>query len=864
MSWRKILAILAIAWIGLNLLSTGYRGMRGFEREPLADQEIAMIPTDQSDDGKPVALAYRHYRKDNEAGIPILLLHGNPMAGRAMKPLAERLKKEREVLIPDLPGLGFTSRNLKVYSAENQISVLISWLEKLNIEKVHVTGYSQGGPVALELVDRRPDLVESVALFAAVGLQEHELLGSYELNQPLYSLYYAALWSLRWLTPHFGLLDDPILSPTTARNFAETDLRRNEPILKNFEAPTLILHSTTDRFVPYSAAKAHAELAPHSIFEEVPGGHMGIFSDPESFARRLLEFITLVESGKSPTRANAVSFNSSHQPGLSVKIPQDTEFLKILILSIFLFLLVYASEDLACIGGGILAASGAMPLTSAILACLAGIWVSDVLIYTVGHLLGARTLETRFFRHISEKDVSRFRSAYSKRGLKIVFITRFIPGSRVIAYLTAGILRLGYLRFSLWLFLAASLWTPILVTTAFVVGHPLIDWWKSYGLKLLPVIAFCIIALYLSIGIISKSFTYKGRAELRGQWLRLIRWEYWPSFLIYLPVVVYAIWLMVKYRSVTVWALCNPGMQPLSGLAMESKSEILNALNKSTGKIPAWKFLPQGGPPEARIDAFKEFQKERPNPWPVILKPDIGQRGEGVAVIRTEAEAKRYLRANSEPLIIQAYVEGLEFGVFYYKIPGHRKGRIFSITHKILPQLEGDGVRTLEQLILEDTRAVAKARHYLKVNADRIKEIPAKGETIQLVELGTHCRGAIFLDGNQFATEALAEALDELVQTYDGFYFGRFDLRVTDPAALSRGEAFKILELNGVSSESTDIYDPKNNILVAWKKLCRQWSIAFEIGAANRKAGIPTPRLKEVFATLRSHRQRTFFEVADL
>ncbi|MEM7790137.1 MAG: alpha/beta fold hydrolase [Verrucomicrobiota bacterium] len=864
MSWRKILASLGIIWISLTLLSTGYRGIRGIDRNPLADQTIAEIPAEQSDDGNPVDLAYRYYQKDGDTGIPILLLHGNPMAGRAMKPLAEKLRNKRDILIPDLPGLGFTSRNLNEYSAENQVSVVISWLEQLKIEKVHVAAYSQGGPVALELTNRRPDFVESVALFAAVGLQEHELLGSYDLNQPLYSLYYAALWSLRWLTPHFGLLDDPVFSPTTARNFADTDLRRNEPILQTLEAPTLILHSTTDRFVPFSAAKAHAQLLPHAIFESVAGGHMGIFSDPESFAGKLLEFLALVESGKSPTRANAASFESSHQPGLTAKVPDHSEFLRILIFSTFLFFLVYASEDLACIGGGILAASGVMPLPSAIIACLAGIWVSDVLIYTIGHFLGGSALESRFFRKISEKDVSRFRAAYSKSGLKIVFITRFIPGSRVIAYLTAGILRLGYLRFCLWLFLAASIWTPILVTTAYMIGHPLIDWWKSYGLKLLPLIAVCMVALYISIGIISKSFTYQGRAELRGRWLRLTRWEYWPSFLIYLPVAAYAIWLMAKYRGATVWALCNPGMEPLSGLAMESKSGILGALNAGTGKLPEWKFLPQGGTPEERIDAFKEFQKGRSNPWPVVLKPDIGQRGEGVAVIRTEAEAERYLRANSESIIIQAYAEGLEFGVFYYKIPGHRKGRIFSITHKILPQLEGDGVRTLEQLILEDPRAVAKARHYLKVNADRIKEIPAKGKTIQLVELGTHCRGAVFLDGNQFASEPLAEALDELVQTYDGFYFGRFDLRVANSAALSRGEAFKVLELNGVSSESTDIYDPKNNILVAWKKLCRQWSIAFEIGAANRKAGIDPPHLKEVFATLRSYRQRTFFEAADL
>ncbi|MEM8866947.1 MAG: alpha/beta fold hydrolase [Verrucomicrobiota bacterium] len=864
MNRRKILLALTLTWIGLLVLSTGYRAAIGFKRIPLPDQKVAQVPTALSTNGHPVALAYRHYPASGSVSTPILLLHGNPMAGRAMQPLAEAIHTERDVLVPDLPGLGFTSRNLPAYSAENQVRILLTWLDQLNIEKVHLMGYSQGGPVALELIDRAPERVASVALFAAVGLQEHELLGSYELNQPLYSLYYAAAWSIRWLTPHFGALDDPVFATTTVENFADTDLRRCRPILETFEQPALILHSTTDRLVPYAAAISHATLAPHSIFKDAPGGHMGPFSEPETYANELREFIALSESGTAPTRASASALRGTHQPGLHAQVPKETRWIKVLILGTLLFLIVYVSEDLACITGGILAATGAMPLPSAILACFLGIWVSDLLIYAIGHCFGARALESRWFRRINPKDVDRFRTAYGESGLKIVFITRFIPGSRVIAYLTAGMLRLGYLRFSLWLFLAAAVWTPILVSIAYAVGHPLIDWWTDYGLKLLPLIALCIIALYLAIGILSKAFTYRGRAELRGRWIRLTRWEYWPALPIYLPVAIYALWLMLRYRSLTVWALCNPNMQPLSGLAMESKSVILSALNSDSGKLPSWRLIPEAASPEERIACFKAFQTERSNPWPVILKPDIGQRGEGVAVIRNEAEAERYLLANPESIIAQAYVTGPEFGVFYYKHPGVTKGRIFSITEKVLPQLTGDGVRTLEQLILDDPRAVAQAKHYLKVNAERIQNIPTTDETIQLVELGTHCRGAIFLDGSRLASDALAAALDEVLTTYDGFYFGRFDLRVSSPEALSRGEAFYILELNGVSSESTDIYDPKNHIIKGWKKLCRQWALAFEIGAANRDAGHPPPSLKTLFRTLRRHRERDYFEAADL
>jgi hypothetical protein len=178
-----------------------------------------------------------------------------------------------------------------------------------------------------------------------------------------------------------------------------------------------------------------------------------------------------------------------------------------------------------------------------------------------------------------------------------------------------------------------------------------------------------------------------------------------------------------------------------------------------------------------------------------------------------------------------------------------------------LPELKGDGARCLEDLILQDTRAVAMAGHYFKVNAAQLDRIPAEGESVQLVELGTHCRGAVFLDGNRYKSEALLNALERVLETYPDFYFGRFDLRVSTVEALQAGEGFQILELNGVSSESTDMYDPKNSLWHAWSVLCKQWRLAFEIGAANRALGAPVPKLKEVWSVIRGHRVRSPYEV---
>ena len=58
------------------------------------------------------------------------------------------------------------------------------------------------------------------------------------------------------------------------------------------------------------------------------------------------------------------------------------------------------------------------------------------------------------------------------------------------------------------------------------------------------------------------------------------------------------------------------------------------------------------------------------------------------------------------------------------------------------------------------------------------------------------------------------------------------------PGAFAGGE-FTIIELNGVTSEATHVYDPAVGLLDAYRALFAQWSLAFEIGAANARAGAP-------------------------
>jgi hypothetical protein len=239
--------------------------------------------------------------------------------------------------------------------------------------------------------------------------------------------------------------------------------------------------------------------------------------------------------------------------------------------------------------------------------------------------------------------------------------------------------------------------------------------------------------------------------------------------------------------------------------------------------------------------------------WPLVLKPDIGERGDGVAIVRSLAELRGYFDRAGGDVLAQEYVPGLEFGVFYYRLPDEPRGRIFSLTEKRLLSVTGDGHSTLEQLILKDPRALGRARFFLERHAPRLWEVPPAGAVIPVGELGTHCRGAAFYDGESLKTPALEARVDAISKAFDGFWFGRYDVRA-DSADAFRAGSFRIIELNGATSEATSIYDPKHTLREAYATLREQWRLGFEIGALNRAAGVRPATLAELSTLFRRHR----------
>ena len=180
-----------------------------------------------------------------------------------------------------------------------------------------------------------------------------------------------------------------------------------------------------------------------------------------------------------------------------------------------------------------------------------------------------------------------------------------------------------------------------------------------------------------------------------------------------------------------------------------------------------------------------------------------------------------------------------EVGVLYYRMPGMSKGQISSITTKEFLSVTGNGQSTVLELIAAYPRAVLQMDRIQQQYAALLNTIPGLGEKVNLGIVGNHAKGTRFINSNAAVTDALVATFDKISQSIDGFYYGRFDLKCTSFDALSTGKGLKIIELNGVCSEPTHIYDPGGGTYwSALKDIAKHWKIIFRIAKLNRKRGI--------------------------
>lgn len=323
------------------------------------------------------------------------------------------------------------------------------------------------------------------------------------------------------------------------------------------------------------------------------------------------------------------------------------------------------------------------------------------------------------------------------------------------------------------------------------------------------------------------------------RFIKLFHWEFWSFGAVYTWVYPVWVWCCIRNRSFFFFNASNPLIRN-GGLLNESKEEISKLIPEHLQPKTLFYRLPAD--PAMILD---QMQSNGLN-FPVMGKPDVGGRGRGVKKIHNETELRYYAEMSSMDFHIQEFIPfPNEVGIYYHRIPGEAKGKLTGIVRKEFLSVTGDGRSTLEQLLLQNDRALIYLENLKQMHRDGLGRVIPSGERFIVSPYGNHSRGSMFLDDSHLINEELTTTMDVVCQQIPEFYFGRLDIRFDTWEDLCKGKNFLIIEVNGAGAEPTHMYDPRHSLFFAWKEISRHWLLLSKISRYNHKRGVPYLSFKE-------------------
>lgn len=332
--------------------------------------------------------------------------------------------------------------------------------------------------------------------------------------------------------------------------------------------------------------------------------------------------------------------------------------------------------------------------------------------------------------------------------------------------------------------------------------------------------------------------------------IRITNWEYWPMHLLYGPLYLYWCWLSMKAGSFFFFSAANPGIA-YSGFVQECKSDIYKLIPAQY--YPRTRLCEPGAP----ATGFMKQLKKEGFSFPLIAKPDMGEKGIQVKLLQSEEELSLYKSRSKVNFLVQEFIPyKQEVGIFYYRIPGEENGHLSGIVGKELLTVTGDGKSSIRSLLKKEDRSLLQLSALKYTYGSFLDTIVEEKAVRMLVPYGNHSRGAKFLNLGYKITSELTQAIDYVCKQIPGFYYGRLDIKFNSWEALSKGKDFSIIEVNGAGSAPTHIYDPSHSLWYAWKEICRHWHLLYTISTLNMQhKKLPLMSTSDGIKMLKAHYQ---------
>lgn len=317
-----------------------------------------------------------------------------------------------------------------------------------------------------------------------------------------------------------------------------------------------------------------------------------------------------------------------------------------------------------------------------------------------------------------------------------------------------------------------------------------------------------------------------------ARWMfRLTHWETWDWRIKYVFISPAWFWYCLKARSPWFFTASNPGLA-FGGFDGESKWEMYAQLPPA--RIPRSIFVSCESP----LDDVEILISRHGLTYPFAAKPDVGKMGYMFRLIHSSEEWKQYHFKVGCDYIIQEFISWpLEVSVFYYRLPGAKRGTITGFIRKDRLEVVGDGRSTLLDLMgkYEPVRfrmPEMKAKH-----KDRLHHVLPDGERYFLSPALNLSRGGTLVSLEQEKDERLLKIFDELSLYTGNLFYGRYDIKCASIEGLKQGE-FCILEYNGSGAEAHHVYGNGYNFFQACSILIFHWHMLYRISRLNHKRGV--------------------------
>ena len=333
---------------------------------------------------------------------------------------------------------------------------------------------------------------------------------------------------------------------------------------------------------------------------------------------------------------------------------------------------------------------------------------------------------------------------------------------------------------------------------------------------------------------------------MKIKWLR--HHEFWHPRIFELPFYFYlGLYCLIQRVSIPTLAKANAALDH-GEIGIGSKFHTQQQFDQQL-------FLPTcvlaaDLPVNEKISAIQSFAAR--HNYPLILKPDIGLVGKGLIKIMDEQAVNDSAHKIKGNYLLQKFTSyQFECGIFYTRKSGQPK--ITGINQKHFPTVLGNGKDSLQQLAQQHYRYTHHWSTFLQYFD--LTQVPARGEEICLSFIGSHTMGCKFTDDTHWLTPELEANIFGVFENQPNFNFGRLDVKAASKEAMLRGE-FVVIEVNGVSSLPTHMFDPDYSLIEAYKIFFKHGKDLVDIAKEHRHVKMNLLPLGEILKRVKNNQKK--------